>query len=394
MRVLFVTQDFPPDLGGIQTYSWEVAPRLAERCEQFLLIAPARPGDEDVDASLDFPVHRLSVRPDLLGLRALPHVLRLSRRFHFDAAFHVQWQTAFASLLARRCTASPAHIAVTLHGKDTVFNPFDLFPLEWGYDALRRTAIGAADHVLPVSRFLARRAQHLGATEEQITVVPNATNPDVFYPDPAPALREELDAENRPIVVSAGRLVPKKGFDTAIRTIRQVADDLPEVLLLIAGEGPEASSLQQLARDLQVEEHVRFLGRVSQEQLRRYYSLADVFMMVGREEPGDIEGFGLVYLEANACGTPTLGARVGGVPDAIQDEHTGLLVPPEDPTAAAQALTRLLTDPDLAERLGEQGRDRVLREANWDAVAERLFGVLEEGQRASREGDGSSRWFF
>lgn len=378
MRLLFVTQDFPPDLGGIQTYSWEVAPRLAERCEQFLLIAPARPGDEDIDASLDFPVHRLSVRPDLLVLRAAPHILRLSRRYHFDAVVHVQWQTAFASLLARRLTASPAQIAVTLHGKDTVFNPFNVSILERGYNALRRTAIGAADHVLPVSRFLARRAQQLSATEDQITVIPNATNPDVFYPDPDSALREEWNAEDRPIVVSAGRLVPKKGFDTAIRTISRVADEIPDVLLLIAGDGPEASSLKQLARDLQAEEHVHFLGRVPQDQLRRYYSLADVFMMVGRREPGDIEGFGLVYLEANACGTPTLGARVGGVPDAIQDEQTGLLVPPEDPAAAAHALTRLLTNPELARRLGEQGRERVLMEANWDHVAERIYALLAQ----------------
>lgn len=379
MRLLFVTQDFPPDVGGIQTYSWELAPRLAQRCEQFHLLAPSRPGDEEIDASVDFPVHRLPVRPDLLVLGAAPYIFRLTRRESFDAAFHVQWQTAFASLLARRLTGTPARLAVTLHGKDTVFNPFNVFPLRQAYNVLRRTAVTAADHVLPVSQFLSHRAREFGASPDRITVIPNATNPDVFYPDSSPSLRADLNADSRPIVLSAGRMVPKKGFDTAIRALRRVTEEIPDTLLLIAGDGPEAASLKQLVRDLDLEENVHFLGNLSQQQLRRYYSVADVFMMVGREVPGDIEGFGLVYLEANACGTPTIGARVGGVPDAIQDGETGLLVPPEDPAAAAGALARLLKNPDRAQRLGEQGRERVLSDANWERVADRIYHLLRRG---------------
>jgi phosphatidylinositol alpha-1,6-mannosyltransferase len=376
MRLLFVTQDFPPDVGGIQTYSKELAPRLAARCERVLLLAPARPNDDAVDAALDVPVERLPVRPDLLVLGALPHIVRRTRHESFDVAFHVQWQTAFASLLARRITGSPSRVAVTLHGKDTVFNPFRLSPLRWGYDALRRIAISGADHVLPVSRFLGRRAQALGATDDQITVVPNATSPDVFYPDPAPALRKRLGAEDRSLVLSAGRLVPKKGFDTALRAIDRVRTEIPDVLLLIAGEGPERSFLKRLVRDLELEDHVHFLGGISQDALRHYYSEADVFLMAGRETAGDVEGFGLVYLEANACGTPVVGARVGGVPDAVWHEETGLLVPPESPSATADALLRLLRSPDFARRLGEQGRDRVRTEANWDHVADRIYELL------------------
>lgn len=376
MRLLFVTQDFPPDVGGIQTYSWELAPRLARLCDQFRLVAPARPGDTEIDASLDFPVHRLPIRSDLLVLRAIPAIFRLARRMSIDVAFHVQWQTALASLLVRRFIGTPARLAVTLHGRDTVFNPFERAPLRQGYALLRRMAVGAADHVLPVSQFLARRVRHLGATDAQITTVSNATNPDVFYPDPAPSLRSELDAEDRPIVLVAGRMVPKKGFDTALRTLERVRDDVPDVLLLLAGSGPREFFLKQLARKLNLEAHVRFLGNLPQDQLRRYYTLADVFMMVGREVPNDVEGFGLVYLEANACGTPVVGARTGGVPDAIRDGETGLLVPPEDPAAAAEALTRLLTTPELAQRLGERGRERIQTEANWDRVADQIYTLL------------------
>jgi len=376
MRLLIVTQDFPPDVGGIQTYCWELSSRLAERCERVLLVAPARPGDAEIDASLNVPVDRLRTRPDLLGIRALPHVVRRARREDIDVALHVQWQTTYASFLARALTGFPRRIAVTLHGKDAVFNPFGAPPLAWGYDALRRRAVAGADHVLPVSRFLARRARRFGAADAQIDVVHNATNPNVFYPTPEAPVRAELDADTRPLVLSAGRLVSKKGFDTALRALAQVQKQIPDVLLLVAGEGPERASLERLARSLNLEAHVRFLGTLSQEQLRRYYSAADVFLMAGRKTPGDVEGFGLVFLEANACGTPVVGARVGGVPDAIRDGETGLLVPPDDPGATAAAVTRLLTNPDLAEEMGKRGRERVLAEATWDHVADRVFSVL------------------
>lgn len=219
-------------------------------------------------------------------------------------------------------------------------------------------------------------AYDLGATDPQTTVILNATNPEVFYPDPDPLLHDKFNADERPVVLSAGRMVPKKGFDTALRALKLVREKIPDVLLLLAGSGPESSSLRQLTRDLDLESNVRFLGDLSQDQLRRYYTLADVFMMVGREIPDDVEGFGLVYLEANACGTPVIGARVGGVLDAIEDGQTGLLVPPENPDAAAAATIKLLTHPDLATTLGEHGRRRVRSSLHWDAVADRIHDTL------------------
>lgn len=381
MRQLFVTQDFPPDVGGIQTYASELAPRLAAQCDRFVLVAPARPGDAEIDRALDFQVHRLRIRPDLLVLRAIPHILHLTSREQFDVAVHVQWQTAVASLLARQLTGSPTQVAVTLHGKDTVFNPFEVSPLASVYNVFRRKTLASVDRVLPVSRFLAGRARQLGASDSQITVVPNGTNPDLFYPDSKPKLDADLNAESRSLVLTAGRLVPKKGVDTALHAIDRVREDVSDVLLLIAGDGPERPRLDRLVRTLGLENHVQFLGSLSQEELRSYYSLADVFLMAGREVPGDIEGFGLVYLEANACGTPTVGARVGGVPDAIRDGETGLLVPPDDPAATADALVQLLTNPERARHLGEQGRKWVEMDANWDRVADQLFSVLNDKTR-------------
>jgi len=377
MRLLLVTQDFPPDTGGIETYAFELAPRLAERCDDFLLVVPSRPGDEQVDAKLKYPVQRLAIRPDLLTLRAIPYLVRLSQTKRFDAAFHLQWPTVFSSLVARWVSGSPDRIAVTVNGKDTVFNPFQMAPFRHTYDYLRRSALTGADQVVTYSQFLARRAHSLGANTDKIDVIPFGTNPDVFYPEDVPSLRDRFEADQRPIILTAGRLVRKKGFDTAIRALSHVKETLPDVRLLIAGDGPERTTLEELVQNLDLTEYVHFLGEVSQDRLRKYYTLADVFLMAGHEEPDDIEGFGLVYIEANACGTPTIGARVGGVPDAVRHEETGLLVPPQDPPATANALIRLLTNPDLAERLGEQGRQRVMNEANWDDIADRVFSALQ-----------------
>jgi phosphatidylinositol alpha-1,6-mannosyltransferase len=376
MHLLFVTQDFPPAVGGIETYAAELAPRLAARCERFLLIAPTRPNCESVDASLDYPIYRLPIRPDLLVFRAIPHLISRTQTERFDTALHLQWPTVYASLLAQRFSGSPNRIALTVNGKDTVFNPFNVSLLRRLYDYLRNLSVTGADDVVTYSQFLADQAQSLGATRDQVSIIPFGTNPKVFYPESTSDLRTSIGAEGRPIVLSASRLVPKKGFDTALRAIRQVTEEVPDVLLLIAGDGPQGPALKQLMRDLDLQDHVRFLGNLPHDQLRSYYSLADVFLMAGHREPDDVEGFGLVYLEANACGTPTIGSRVGGVPDAVWHEQTGLLVPPRDPAATAEALTRLLTNPELADRLGKQGRQRVLDEANWDRIADDVFDLL------------------
>ncbi len=370
-------------MGGIQTYTAELAPRLAARCERFLLIAPSHPESRAFDTTLNYEVHRLSIRPDLLVLRAIPHVVRIARRERFDLAFHVQWPTAFSSILSKLVTGYPRHRAISLHGKDAVFHPFDVGWLNRGYDALRRLALGSADGVLPVSRFLAERGEALGVAPDAIHVTPNGTNPEVFYPEAVPNLCSTFDADVHPIVFSAGRLVPKKGFDTAIRAMKQVVEAVPEARLLIAGNGPEEGRLRALAHQLHLRDHVRFLGPIPHHDLRRYYNLADVFLMAGHEVPGDVEGFGLVYLEANACGTPVIGSRVGGVPDAIRHEQTGLLVPPRNPAATAQAVIRLLRDSELTRRLGEQGRQRVLTEATWDHIADRVYRALRASMKVS-----------
>jgi phosphatidylinositol alpha-1,6-mannosyltransferase len=179
------------------------------------------------------------------------------------------------------------------------------------------------------------------------------------------------------MLLTVGRLVPRKGVDTVLRALPRIAASVPEVQYVVAGTGPDRNRLERLAVRNGVRDRVHFVGYVADDVLSSYYSAADLFVMPAREALPDVEGFGLVFLEANACGTPAVGARSGGIPDAIVDGETGLLVPPNAPGSLAEATTRILTTPDLADTLGRQGRHRAVNEASWDQIADRIYDHLQ-----------------
>ena len=380
MRLLFVTQDFPPDVGGIQTYSWEVATRLAEWVEALEVIAPRRPSAAAIDQAAPVPITRVPGRPDWLPVTALPAVVRRSARLRPDVAVHAQWQTVGASVLARRLTGFPRRIACVAHGRELLFNPLSgLAGLGAAYDRIRRWALAQPDVLLPVSRYTARLLRDRGASGARLHVVPNGTDPDRFRPRRGTAVRDRLGIGARPLLLTVGRLVPRKGVDTVLRALPRIAMSVPDVQYVVAGTGPDRDRLEQLATRQGVRDRVHFVGHVADEALPLYYSAADLFVMPVREAPPDVEGFGLVFLEANACGTAVVGARSGGVPDAIVDGETGLLVPPSAPQALARALTGLLQNPARLDMMGRQGRTRTVRTANWHRVAQSVYALLSNG---------------
>jgi len=181
------------------------------------------------------------------------------------------------------------------------------------------------------------------------------------------------------IILTVGGLVARKGHDMVIRALPRLRQTVPDVMYLIVGDGPYRTQLETLAVALGVQDHVIFVGKVPGEYLPDIYALSDVFVMPSREQLNvcDVEGFGIVFLEANACGKPVVGGRSGGIPDAIIDGVTGLLVNPHDPEDIANALARLLTDGDLAVRIGRQGRLRVASDFNWARLGRRVRGILD-----------------
>jgi phosphatidylinositol alpha-1,6-mannosyltransferase len=185
------------------------------------------------------------------------------------------------------------------------------------------------------------------------------------------------------VILTVGNLVARKGHDTTICALPRLLQRVPDVTYLIVGDGPNLNQLETLATRLGVRNRVIFAGRMADEVLAEVYALCDVFVMSSRVnlDEKDVEGFGIVFLEASACAKPVIGGRSGGVPEAIVDGVTGLLIDPNDPRQLSDTIALLLTDREFANRLGEQGRVRAVNDFSWRRVADKVQGILDSVKR-------------
>lgn len=375
VRLVLVTQDFVPRRGGIQTWALEISRFFASRCEAFAVIAPHAAGAEQADRALDFRVIRAGT-PNTLIAAAAPALAQLCKSERFDHTLHAQWSTAPAALYLRR-REKLAHVTVAAHGRELLLEPWQkLGPLQDGYDLVRKRALVSADRILAGSTFTAGLVRALGVADERIRVIGYGTDPLRFRPADVSALKARLGAGSRPLLVTVSRLVSRKGIDTVIQALPRIRERVPDVLYLVAGDGPDRPRLEALCEKAGVISHVRFAGAVDEAELPLWFSLGDVFVMPSRSDGADVEGFGIVFLEASAAGRPVVASTAGGIPDAVADGVSGLLVPPDDPNRLAERVLELLTDPARATDLGQRGRERVLAEFTWQAVGERTLSAM------------------
>lgn len=372
MDLVLVSQDFPPDVGGIETYAAELSKRLHAHCDQFFVVAPDKEKADEVDAELPFAVKRVPVSNALLGFRGILSVPSLLSRSHIDMVFHTQWQTLPISVFARRY-GSVRKIFAAAHARELLFNPLAGLPvLEGVYEKYKRWLLDQVDLFFPVSEYTADLLKQHGIPEDKIQVVINGTDPNRFYPQDTQAARQSIDVEAPQVMLTVTRLVARKGVDTALRAFQKVLERYPDCKYVIGGSGPYKPKLQRLAEELGISQSVIFAGRIPDEELLSYYNACDVFVMPSKTEPPNVEGFGIVFLEANACGKPVIGSYSGGIPSAVVEGETGLLVEEQNPEALAAAIEKLLADPALAKELGTKGRRRVEQTANWEASAAKL----------------------
>ena len=184
-------------------------------------------------------------------------------------------------------------------------------------------------------------------------------------------------AADAPLVVCVGRLVPRKGQDTLIRAMPEVLADLPNARLLLVGKGPYGDDLQRLAKSTGVQESVVFTGAVPGDDLPAYYAAGDVFAMPCRGRRGglEVEAWGIVFLEAQACGVPVVVGDSGGAPESVRDGKTGVVVDPEDPAATAQALVELLSDDAHRKSMGVAAREWA-EQWTWESVVTEARALL------------------
>jgi phosphatidylinositol alpha-1,6-mannosyltransferase len=385
MRLLLITKDFPPDVGGIQSYCWELAHRFVASCEAFCVVAPRLPGSAEVDARAPFPVHRVACTRNTFAALSSLHLPALHRRYGFDTVLGAQWQTALPALAASSLVHRP-RVFAAVHGREILTRHYAKLPGgAEAFHAARRATLERVDAIFPVSHYALALVQEQGIPYRRAAVVPNGCDPERYRPADGSAVRTKLGLGERPTLLTLGRLVPRKGVDTVLRALPAIQAAVPEVVYLVGGAGPDEARLKALASELGLDGCVRFLGRVPDDELLATYGAADLFVLAAREERPDVEGFGLVYLEANACGKAVVGTTSGGVPDAVVPGKTGLLVAPDDALAFARAVIELLSDPARARAMGEAGRVRVQREATWDRVASTLFREMSGPQGVAQE---------
>lgn len=370
-RTLLVTNDFPPRAGGIQSYVQALAQRLPPG--DLVVYAPSWPGAAEFDAQQSFPVVR---HPGSLML-PVPAVARRARQLIAEHGLEAVWFGAAAPLALLTPTLRRVGIrraVASTHGHE----------VGWSMLPAARQALGAIGRQVDVVTFVSRYARGRIAAAlgplAAMEYLPPGVDTDLFRPDAAArtAVRSTLGLGNRPVVACISRLVARKGQDMLVRALPEILRMVPDAALLIVGDGPDRTALERRVGAAGLSEHVLFTGAVPWEQLPAHYAAADVFAMPCRTRGRglDVEGLGIVFLEASAAGLPVIAGSSGGAPETVQAERTGVVVNGRDVSAIAGAVTRLLVDRELGRRWGAAGREWITTTWDWQRSADRLAQLL------------------
>jgi phosphatidylinositol alpha-1,6-mannosyltransferase len=380
--VLMAVNDFPPLLGGESTLYHALARHLP--ASEVVVMAPRTGGDGDIDAGLPLevarrylPAHAGEASRAARTACAAWHLgrLLLNRRFRYLVCGQLLSLGVPSRLMAR---LAGVPYAVFVHGAD-LLDYHERPP--WG--RLARWVVEGADTVVVNTRFTGAMVERLlpGAAR-RVVVLPMGVEQPVAEPAAAQieALRARYDLGARPVLLSVSRLAEVKGHDVAIAALPDLLRRVPDLVYLVVGTGPARATLERLAAGHGVRRQVIFAGAVPREELAAHYRLGTIFLLLSRQTGAydGVEGFGLAFLEAAAHGLPCVGGRSGGVPEAVQDGVTGILVPPQDHDRVVAAVARLLEDSQLRTRMSLAARLWAAAHT-WDRSAHALRALWSEG---------------
>jgi phosphatidyl-myo-inositol dimannoside synthase len=377
---VLLTTDFPPVLGGISNYLFNVYRQFD--LGHMTLIAPQHPDAERFDSAQAYAVSRFRAAFDVPGVRGAWQVWRMYReaetlvKRNRDVVLHCGHVNA--AVVARKL-------------KRRYGTPYLLWThaLEIMDEWLRASILPAmldANVVITNSEFTRAFVASAGVPQSRIVKIRPGADPARFRPGlDCRDLARRLRVLGRPTLLTVSRIVKAnryKGHDVVLRALAGVAARIPDVAYVIVGEGDDLDYLERLAREYGVRENVIFAGRVSDEELPLLYNACDAFVMCSRADRGRrgtlAEGFGIALVEASACRKPVIAGKSGGVPDAVLDGVTGLLVDPSDSDAVAAAIVKILSEPALAKTLGLNGREWVEAEMNWTRAADEFARAMEK----------------
>ncbi len=386
---LLLSQVFPPQTGGSGRWFWEIYRRLPR--EMVRVVAGDYAGAAEFDATHDLDVERLRLNFPSLGIasfaglrRYLGLARRLRRRVRAEqiGAIHCgcTWPEGVAAWLVKQTTGTP--FLVYVHGEELSYRGREL---AW----LRLRVFGGAAMVVANSRNtlrLLRDEWHV--SETKLRLLYPGVDIERFTPaETCAATRDRLGWTGRTVVLTAGRLQKRKGHDMMIRALPQIRHNVPDVLYSIVGEGEERTALERLVAELGMGEHVQFRGETADDELIECYQQCDLFALPNRTVRGDFEGFGMVLLEAQACGKAVLAGDSGGTSETMslgdgEFPQTGTIVSCVEPGPLAQRVVRLLSDDELRTNMGKAGREWAATRFGWDVLSRQAldtFGGRADG---------------
>ncbi len=370
-RTLVVTNDFPPRTGGIQTYVGALVDR--QPAGSVVVYASRHPGWERHDAAAPYPV----VRDRSRILLPIPAVARRAAQIARAEGCRTVWFGAaapLALLTPRLREAGIEHVVASTHGHETGWAALP------GARRLLRRISRQVDVLTYITEFTRGGLAPALDPAAGLAHLPPGVDTALFHPTvDGGSVRAALGLGAAPTIVCVSRLVRRKGQDVLIRALPRVRSVVPGAMLLLVGGGPDRDRLVRLAAAEGVRDAVRFAGEVPWRQLPTYYRAGHVFAMPCRTRRGglDVEGLGMVYLEASACGLPVLAGNSGGAPEAVRAGETGFVaLDPRSAQVVADRLIALLSEPERAAAMGRAGRAWVEAEWDWDLLARRLSGLL------------------
>lgn len=376
VKILVVSTDYPPMKGGIAVLSHATALEFQRAGHEVCVVASCLDDGaaEVFDKEQPFRTIRFSGRLLWRELQIGPVLWRAIRGFQPDVVWSALWFPA--GVAVTYCAPRQVVQAVSTYGSEIFISRFNWkLRLKAAMAPWRHRVFRKCRNIFALSHFTRKKILELGAPPEKIEIVMGGVGNHWFDLEKLP-----VDPE-RPILLTVARLDQHKGHDGVIEALPKVLKSHPGLRYVLVGTGHEGwPRLRDLAASLGVERNVEYRGALPVEELFRAYREATLFTMMSRELPGRldlVEGFGLTFLEAAALGLPSVAGDSGGVPDAVEHEVSGLLVDPTSPAEIAEGILRFLDDPAYLTRLGQQARERALREFTWPYLAGKMLTSFE-----------------
>jgi phosphatidylinositol alpha-1,6-mannosyltransferase len=370
MKTLIITLEYPPQIGGIASYAYNLAAHLpsGETC----VWAPVMPGAKEFDAGNPWSVYRGKPYFAFFWPRWLRWYWQISKIVKREKIERLMIQHVlpggYIGYLIKKFMKVP--YVVFFHGSD----------LEIGLKRKMRKinmVCRFADQVIVNSEFLKNKLIARAEGFSNVTVVHPGPGDNFFEPVPDGAvktLKSQLALEGKSVMISVGRLAEGKGFPRLMQLLPAILSEVPNATLLIIGDGPKKNVVIEIIQKNNLQNVVRYIGELPNCDLPKYYHAADVFVLLTHRDEKTEEGWGTVYMEAAACGLPVVAGNVGGVEEAVENLVTGVLVDPNQDSQVVSTIVELLKKRDYARQMGKAGRVRAEENFRWDKQIKLITG--------------------